>query len=74
MDEDVQEKAFRELMQNSMEKLQGFIQEQKKNFEIKAGVGKIAEGIVNLKHSYREANDALEFFRCCQCIFAKRQF
>lgn len=71
VDEELQEKEFRELMQTSMERLQGFIQEQKKNFEIKAGIGKTAEGIVNLKHSYREANDALEILDVAGDVFGK---
>lgn len=73
VDEELQEKEFRELMQTSMERLQGFIQEQKKNFEIKAGIGKAAKGIVNLKHSYREANDALEFLDVAGDVFGKER-
>lgn len=70
-DTDVQENAFREFMQSSVEKLQGFVLEQKKNFDIKVGVGKKAEGVVNLKHSYREASDALEFLDIAGDVFGK---
>ncbi len=68
---DGQEGSFRELMQGSMEKLHNFVQEQKKNFGIKAGVGKKAEGVVHLKHSYREACDALEFLDIAGDVFGK---
>ncbi len=70
-EEGAQECMFRTFMQSAMEKMQGFVQEQKKNFEIKAGVGKKADGVVNLKHSYREASDALGFLDIAGDVFGK---
>lgn len=64
---------FRKDMQAAIEKLKEFLREQKKGFEIKAGVGKKVDGIVNLKYSYREAEDALGFLDIAGSIFGKEK-
>lgn len=51
----------RKNMESVVANMQEYIFSLRKKFRVKAGVGKVVEGITNLKTSYREANDALNF-------------
>lgn len=64
-----QECEFRQEIKNAVKKLKEFLREQKKGFCIKAGVGKKVSGVVNLRCSYREAEDALGFLDIADGIF-----
>lgn len=65
------ERCFRNLLQEDMKRIQSLIKDAKKSFRVKAGIGKKTEGIINLKNSYREANDALEFLDIAGDIFGE---
>ena len=65
------EREFRSLLQADRKRIQNLIKDAKKSLVVKAGIGRKAEGVINLKNSYREANDALEFLDIAGDVFGE---
>ena len=44
-----------------VDKVQAYVSRQDKELQVKAGVGKVVEGVINLPDSFKEANEAFTF-------------
>lgn len=51
----------RKKIKEMRDKLQSALKHQNKNLRVRAGVGKIVEGVIHLPESYKEADDAYSF-------------
>lgn len=52
---------YREVLKETIVKIQKKIGSKNKNLKVWAGVGKMVDGLIHIKNSFREANDALLF-------------
>ncbi|MDO4175302.1 MAG: PucR family transcriptional regulator ligand-binding domain-containing protein [Eubacteriales bacterium] len=53
--------AYRKELRDAMEAIQAAVLRQNQRLHIKAGIGKLVQGLVNLPETYHEANDAYLF-------------
>ena len=58
--EQTQEK-YRQEIREIVDKVQAYVSRQDKELQVKAGVGKVVEGVINLPDSFKEANEAFTF-------------
>lgn len=55
------QEEYRKKIKKETEQVQTYVSGQNKHLKVKAGVGKVVKGILNLPESYREATDAFMF-------------
>ena len=58
--EQTQEEYRQEILE-IVDKVQAYVSRQDKELQVKAGVGKVVEGVINLPDSFKEANEAFTF-------------
>lgn len=58
---DVAQSEYRRNLREAMDRIQTAVLQQHRNLHVKAGVGKMVKGLVNLPETYHEANDAYLF-------------
>ena len=55
------QEEYRQEIRESVDKVQAYVSRQGKGLQVKAGVGKVVEGVINLPDSFKEANEAFTF-------------
>lgn len=61
VDKEQTQEEYRKEIRDVMEKVQTYVTRHKKALQVKAGVGKVVEGIISLPESFKEANEAFAF-------------
>ena len=55
------QEEYRQEIREIVDKVQAYVSRQDKELQVKAGVGKVVEGVINLPDSFKEANEAFTF-------------
>ena len=55
------QEEYRQEIWEIVDKVQAYVSRQDKELQVKAGVGKVVEGVINLPDSFKEANEAFTF-------------
>lgn len=55
------QEEYRQEIREIVDKVQAYVNRQDKELQVKAGVGKVVEGVINLPDSFKEANEAFTF-------------
>ncbi len=55
------QEEYRQEIREIVDKVQAYVSRQAKELQVKAGVGKVVEGVINLPDSFKEANEAFTF-------------
>lgn len=55
------QEEYRQEIREIVDKVQAYVSRQDKELRVKAGVGKVVEGVINLPDSFKEANEAFTF-------------
>lgn len=61
VDESQTQKEYRTVIQETVDQVQKYVRQYDKHLKVKAGVGKVVEGIIHIKESYEEAKEAYIF-------------
>ena len=55
------QEEYRQEIREIVDKVQAYVSRQDKELQVKAGVGKVVEGVINLPDSFKEANEPFTF-------------
>lgn len=55
------QEEYRQEIREIVDNVQAYVSRQDKELQVKAGVGKVVEGVINLPDSFKEANEAFTF-------------
>lgn len=55
------QEEYRQEIREIVDKVQAYVSRQDKELQVKAGVGKVVEGVINLPDSFKEANEVFTF-------------
>lgn len=61
VDKEQTQEEYREEIRGVVEDVQSYVTRYNKDMQVKAGVGKVVEGIINLPESFKEATEAFTF-------------
>lgn len=61
VDKEQTQEEYRKEIRGVVEQVQAYVSRHDKGMRVKAGVGKVVEGIINLPESFKEANEAFTF-------------
>ena len=61
VDKEQTQEEYREEIREVVEDVQSYVTRYNKDMQVKAGVGKVVEGIINLPESFKEATEAFTF-------------